>query len=167
MSPGEHPDGAGLQARDMSALVDPARKPRDNDVARLSQAARQPLGEGRVPPPRRCASRRSPRPPCARPPPGRAERGSAARNRSPAARADSPASPSATKRTPSFDAAISSFSTSSTEAMRIGRLAPPRLASSGSAFSAPATLPQLVTSARKVRGPTFSERTSRSQSKRC
>ena len=45
MSPGEHPDGAGLQARDMGALIDPPRQPRDDDVAGLSQAARQPLGE--------------------------------------------------------------------------------------------------------------------------
>ena len=45
MSPGEHADGAGLQARDMGALVDPPRQPRDDDVAGLSQAARQPLGE--------------------------------------------------------------------------------------------------------------------------
>ena len=56
---------------------------------------------------------------------------------------------------------MSSFSTSSTEAMRIGRFAPPRRASSGSAFSAARTPPQLVVSARKVRGPTFSERVSR------
>jgi hypothetical protein len=45
MSAGEHPDRAGLQTRNMDALVDPARPPRDADVAGLSQAARQPLGE--------------------------------------------------------------------------------------------------------------------------
>ena len=45
MSAGEHPDRARLQARDMSALINPPRQPRDDDVAGLSQAARQPLGE--------------------------------------------------------------------------------------------------------------------------
>ena len=45
MSAGEHPDGAGLQARDMGALIDPPRQPRDDDIAGLPQAARQPLGE--------------------------------------------------------------------------------------------------------------------------
>jgi hypothetical protein len=45
VSPSEHSDGAGLQARDMDALVDPARQPRDDHVAGLSQTARQPLGE--------------------------------------------------------------------------------------------------------------------------
>jgi hypothetical protein len=45
MSAGEHPDRAGLQTRNMNALVDPARQPRDDDVASLSQAARQSLGE--------------------------------------------------------------------------------------------------------------------------
>ena len=45
MSPSEHADGAGLQARDMGALVDPPRQPRDDDVSGLSQTARQPLGE--------------------------------------------------------------------------------------------------------------------------
>ena len=45
MSAGEHPDGAGLQARSMGALIDSPRQPRDDDIAGLSQAARQPLGE--------------------------------------------------------------------------------------------------------------------------
>ena len=38
---------------------------------------------------------------------------------------------------------------------------------SGSAFNAARAPPQLVLRARKVRGPTFSDRMSRSQSKRC
>ena len=42
---GEHADRAGLEARDMGALVDPPRQARDDDVAGLAQAARQPLGE--------------------------------------------------------------------------------------------------------------------------
>ena len=45
MPSSEHPDGAGLQARHMGALVDPPRQPRDDDVAGLSQTARQPVGE--------------------------------------------------------------------------------------------------------------------------
>ncbi len=45
MSAGEHPNGAGLQARDMGALIDSAREPRDDDVSGLSQSARQPFGE--------------------------------------------------------------------------------------------------------------------------
>jgi hypothetical protein len=56
---------------------------------------------------------------------------------------------------------------SSAAATRIGRVAPPRRARSGSAFSAARAPPQLVMSARNVRGPTFSDRVSRSQSKRC
>src|SRR6185312_14700059 len=71
------------------------------------------------------------------------------------------------KRTPSLRAAMSSFSISSIEATRISRDAPPRRARAGSAFSAARAPPKLVTRARKVRGPTFSDRTSRSQSKRC
>ena len=49
----------------------------------------------------------------------------------------------------------------------LGRFAPPRRARSGSAFSAARAPPKLVTRARNVRGPTFSDRTSLSQSKRC
>ena len=71
------------------------------------------------------------------------------------------------KRTPILRAAMSSRSTSSAEATRIGRVAPPRRARSGSASSAALAPPHLVMSARKVRGPTFSDRTRRSQSKRC
>ena len=42
----EHADRASVQAREVGALVDPPRKPRDDDVAGLAQTARQPLREG-------------------------------------------------------------------------------------------------------------------------
>ena len=45
---GEHADRAGLEARDMGALVDAAREARHHDVARLADAARQPFGEGQA-----------------------------------------------------------------------------------------------------------------------
>src|ERR1700722_18262753 len=45
MPPSDHADGAGLQACDMGALVDPPRQPGNDNEARLSHAARQPLGE--------------------------------------------------------------------------------------------------------------------------
>jgi hypothetical protein len=71
------------------------------------------------------------------------------------------------KRTPVRRAAASSRSISSIEAMRMGFEAPPRRARFGNASSAALALPQLLMSARNVRGPTFSLRISLSQSKRC
>ena len=46
VSSGEHPDRAGLEARRVRALVDPARQPRGDDIARAAEPAREPLGEG-------------------------------------------------------------------------------------------------------------------------
>ena len=48
MAAGEHADRAGLEARDMGALVDAAGETGDDDIAGLSEAARQPLGEGQA-----------------------------------------------------------------------------------------------------------------------
>jgi hypothetical protein len=42
---GKHPDPTGLQARDVGALIDPPRQPRNDEVSGLSQTARQPFGE--------------------------------------------------------------------------------------------------------------------------
>ena len=46
MAAGEHAHSASLQAREMGALIDSPRQPRDNHVTGLPQAARQPLSEG-------------------------------------------------------------------------------------------------------------------------
>jgi hypothetical protein len=42
MAAGEHANRAGLEARDMGALIDPPRQARDDDVAGLAQTAREP-----------------------------------------------------------------------------------------------------------------------------
>ena len=76
-------------------------------------------------------------------------------------------SPSATKRTPSFRASASSRSTSSARGDADVAPRPALRASSGNASSAARAPPAWLTSARNVRGPTFSQRISRSQSKRC
>ena len=165
VSSGQHADRAGLEARDMRALIDPAREPRRHDVAGPAEAARKPLGESE--PGGRGVARADDRDrrlsqrlePAAA---GKDRRGA---NRSAAGSADSPVRRCATNRTPSFRATSSSRSMSSTR-RRPGsaRRAPPRRASSGSASSAARAPPNRSRSARKVRGPTFSERTRRSQS---
>ena len=46
VSSGEHADRARLETRDVDALVDAARETGYDDVSSLSDAAREPLGEG-------------------------------------------------------------------------------------------------------------------------
>ena len=164
---GEHADRAGLERGDMGAQVDAAREAGDDDVARLPEPARQPVGEGEaggggvaraddrdrgllqrlLAAAQRQDRRRGIDLAQRRGIVGLAERDEAhaelARRRR--ARARSPRA----------------------SATRIGRRAPPRRARSGSASSAARAPPQSLISARKVRGPTFSERISRSQSNRC
>ena len=166
MSPGEHPHGAGLQARDMSALIDSPRQPRDDNEARLSQAARQPLGESqscggsvagshdrdrRLAQGLRCAPKSE-----------NGGRGVDLPQRRGIVRLAE-----RDEAHPEFSGGDQLFFDLFDRSDADRALRAPRRASSGSAFSAAPTLPQLVTSARKVRGPTFSERTSRIQSKRC
>ena len=69
-----------------------------------------------------------------------------------------------TSRTSSARSASISRSASARRATRVGRFAPPRLASVGNASSAAPALPNDRMRARNVRGPTFSLRMSRSQS---
>ena len=45
MTARQHADRAGLQRRDVGALVDAARQAGHDDVSRLAEAARQPVGE--------------------------------------------------------------------------------------------------------------------------
>ena len=88
---GEHADRAGLQRGDMGALVDAAREAGDDDVARLAEAAREPVGESQAG--GRGVARADDRDGrlLQALPRGRATRGSAARRRSAAAPADIPA----------------------------------------------------------------------------
>jgi hypothetical protein len=45
MPPGEHAERAGLETRGMHPLIDAAGEPRDDDVARPPESAREPVGE--------------------------------------------------------------------------------------------------------------------------
>ena len=121
MAAGEHADRAGLRAR-RHARADRCR-------ARAPRRRHSPPRRGRAPAGRRrrarrrrrCASRRWRRRAAAAPLRGRAAPGSAAPSRSWRSAGGYSGSPSATKRTPSFRASVSSRSTSSTPATRIGR----------------------------------------------
>ena len=156
MAAGEHGDGAGLERGDMGALVDPAREAGDDDIARLAEAAREPVGESKAGGRSVARADDGDRTAAARLPRGRATRAAAARRRYAAARADIPARKGdEADAEPASESSISR-SISSTPATRIGRPAPPRRARSGSAASAAAAPPQRSSSARKVRGPTFS-----------
>ena len=128
----------------MRPKIDAAREAGNDDIPRFAKAAREPIGEGE---PRgggvaRADDRDG----------GLLQRLVPAFHGENAAARESiclksggySGSPSAMKRTPARRAAASSRSTSSAPAMRIGRFAPPRRASSGNASSAARAPPHLV-----------------------
>ncbi len=147
----------------MRRLIDAARKARDDDKAGIGKIARQRLREFRGQRPRHCASRRSQSSAASAPRACRAPRAGAADRRSWRAAADRRPRRAQRRLTPSLLQAASSARASSSLQMRPGRAAPPRRASSGSRSSAAAASPQWRSRAWKVRGPTLSERISRSR----
>ena len=155
-----------VERGDMGALVDAAREAGDDDIAGLAEAARQPIGEGQAR--RRGVARADDRDR------GLLQRLLAAAQREQRRRANRSArsaggysgSPSATKRTPSLprerEFALDLFALG--DADRPRRAAAARQVRQRVERRAGGA--ELSISARKVRGPTFSERMSRSQSNR-
>ena len=150
----------------MRALVDSAREPRHHDIAGPAEAAREAVGEGESR--RRGVARSDDR---RRGLLQRLDAAAACQKRRSgvdlaeerrvvrlADRDEAHAEPERERELP--------LDLLGRRQPRTGRGAPPRRASSGSASSAARAPPYLSISARKVRGPTFSDRTRRSQSNR-